>query len=133
MRFKRHIELEYVLKQIDVVPLIDIVLLLVLFFVLTSSFVAQPGTKVNLPKLVTSEAVKYENIEIVVSQGNITYLDGSEITTPGLKSLLNEVSKRKQGVLIKSDRRASLGKVVEIWDLCRDSGITQINIATSRE
>lgn len=133
MRFKRHIEFEHALKQIDVVPLIDIVLLLVLFFVLTSSFVAQPGTKVNLPKVLTAEAVKYENIEIVVSQGNITYLDGREITTPGLKSLLNEVSKRKQGVLIKSDRRAALGKVVEIWDLCRDSGITQINIATSRE
>jgi len=133
MRFKRHMELEHGLKQIDIAPLIDMVFQLLIFFMLTSSFIIQPGIKVNLPKAVTSEAVKLENIEVIVSGENVTYLDGKVVTTQELKTKLLQVAKRNQPILIKADRRASLGRVVEIWDMCRDLGITQINIATNQE
>jgi len=133
MRFKRHMELEHGLKQIDIAPLIDMVFQLLIFFMLTSSFVMQPGIKINLPKAVTSEVVKPENIEIIISSENVTYLDGKVVNAGELKKLLTQVSKRDQSVLIKSDRRASLGRVVEIWDMARDLGISQINIATNQE
>jgi len=133
MRFKRHMELEHGLKQIDIAPLIDMVFQLLIFFMLTSSFVMQPGIKVNLPKAVTSEIVKYENIEVVVSGENVIYLNGKVLTMQELDNLLKTVAKRQQPILIKADRRASLGRVVEIWDMCRDLGIQQINIATSQE
>lgn len=133
MRFKRHMELEHGLKQIDIAPLIDMIFQLLIFFMLTSSFVMQPGIKVNLPRAVTSEVVKYENIEVVVSAENVAYLNGKVVTTLELKNLFKQVGKRKQAILIKADRHASLGRVVEIWDMCRDLGITQINIATNQE
>jgi biopolymer transport protein ExbD len=126
-------ELEHGLKQIDIAPLIDMVFQLLIFFMLTSSFVMQPGIKVNLPKAVTSEIVKYENIEVVVSGENVIYLNGKVLTMQELNNLLKTVAKRQQPILIKADRRASLGRVVEIWDMCRDLGIQQINIATSQE
>jgi len=126
-------KLEHGLRQIDIAPLIDIVFQLLIFFMLTSSFVIQPGIKVNLPKAVTSDVVSAENIEIIVSGENVIYLNGKVITTDELKKLLKQASKRKQSVLIKSDRRASLGRVVEIWDMCRDLGLTQVNIATNQE
>jgi len=133
MRFKRHMKLEHGLRQIDIAPLIDVVFQLIIFFMLTSSFVMQPGIKVNLPKAVTSEVLNYENLDLVVSSENVVYLNGKVITMDELRSLLKQAAKRKQSVLIKSDRRASLGRVVEIWDMARDLGITQINIATDQE
>ena len=133
MRFKKHMELEHGLKQIDIAPLIDMVFQLLIFFMLTSSFVMQPGIKVNLPRAVTSEVVKYENIEVVLSGENIIYLNNKVVTTQELKGLLKDASKRKQAILIKADKRASLGRVVEVWDMCRDLEITQINIATNQE
>ncbi|MFH0912854.1 MAG: biopolymer transporter ExbD [Candidatus Omnitrophota bacterium] len=133
MHFKRHIELEHGLRQIDIAPLIDIVFQLLIFFMLTSSFVMQPGIKVNLPRAVTSEVVKYENTEILISSENVVYLNGNVVNTQELKTLLKQVAKMKQGILIKADRRASLGRIVEIWDMCRDFGVTQINIATNQE
>ena len=133
MRFKRHMELEHGLKEIDIAPLIDMVFQLLIFFMLTSSFVIQPGIKINLPKALTSEVVKTENIEIVISSENVTYLNGKVVTAAELKKLLVLAAKMKQPVLIKSDKRAYLGKVVEIWDACRDLGITQINIATNQQ
>ena len=133
MRFKGRMELEHGLKQIDIAPLIDIVFQLLIFFMLTSSFVMQPGIKVNLPKAVTSEVVKFENIDILITSENVTYLNGKVVTTSELKTLLKQVASRDQTILIKADKRASLGRVVEIWDMARDLGITQINIATNQE
>ncbi len=133
MRFRRHMELEHGLRQIDIAPLIDMVFQLLIFFMLTSSFVVQPGIKINLPKAVTSEVVKYENIEIVVSGENVVYLNGRVITLAELKNLFKQMPTRKQSIMIKADRRASLGRVVEIWDMCREAGVSQINIATNQE
>lgn len=133
MRFKRHIELEHGLKQIDIAPLIDMVFQLLIFFMLTSSFVMQPGIKINLPKAVTSEVVKYDNIDIAISAENIIYINGKVMTTQELKGLLRQVAKRNVSILIKADKRASLGRVVEIWDMCRDLGVTHVNIATNQD
>ncbi|MDD5255031.1 MAG: biopolymer transporter ExbD [Candidatus Omnitrophica bacterium] len=133
MRFRRHMEIEHGLKQIDIAPLIDIVFQLLIFFMLTSSFIIQPGIKVNLPKALTSEVVKFENVELLVSAENIVYFNGKVVVTSELKNLLAGVAKRKQSVLIRADKQASLGRIVEVWDMCRDLGVAQVNIATNQE
>jgi biopolymer transport protein ExbD len=133
MKFRRHMELEHGLKSIDIAPLIDIVFQLLIFFMLTSSFIIQPGIKVNLPKAVTSEVVKFDNVEIVISGENVAYVNGKVTTAQEMDLLLKQAAKRNQSVLIKSDKRTSLGKVVEVWDMCRDAGVSQINIATNQK
>lgn len=133
MKFKRHTELARGLHQIYIAPLLNIIFLLLIFFMFTSNFIMQPGIKVNLPKAITSEVVKYENIEIVISGEGVTYLNGKVITTPELKSLFKQIASNNESILIKADRHASLGRVVEIWDMCRDLGVTKVNIATNQE
>jgi biopolymer transport protein ExbD len=131
VKFKRHVELEK--GQLDIAPLIDIVFLLLIFFMLTSSFIFQPGIQVNLPKAVTSEVIHEKSLIILITGNNYIYLNDRMITMAELASRLRIAAKENKPLLIKADRRASLGKVVEVWDLCRDEGIAQINIATSQE
>ena len=133
MHFKGRMELEHGLRQIDIAPLIDIIFQLLIFFMLTSSFIMQPGIKINLPKAVTSEAVKHQNIEVLVTQESVIYLNGKVVTMRELNSFFKQAAKRGQVILIKADKRASLGRVVEVWDMARDLGITQINIATNQQ
>jgi biopolymer transport protein ExbD len=132
MRFKRHIEIERGLKAIDVIPFINMLLLLLLFFMLTSSFVIEPGITVALPRALTSEVLKYENIEIVVSGDNATYLNGRLVTLEEIKNFLKQVPKRNRAVIIKADKGVTLGSVVGIWDLCRQQGMVQVSIATQQ-
>ena len=132
MRFKKHMKLEYGLKQIDIAPLIDVVFLLIIFFMLTSSFVVQAGIKVNLPKAITSDLVQKETIEIIISKENVIYFNNKVVTAAQLKSTLKGLSKKDRSVFIKADRHTSLGKIVEIWDMCRDIGLTQVSIATNQ-
>ena len=131
MRFKRHVQFEK--GHLDIAPLIDCIFLLLIFFLLTSNFIFQPGIKINLPKAVTSEVIQENTIVITVTSDNRFYLNETPITFRELKNKLeNSVGKNKP-ILIKSDRDVALGKVVSIWDFCRDIGITQINIATNQE
>jgi len=132
MRFKGRMELEHGLKQLDIVPLVNIVFLLLIFLMLGSNFITQPGLKVELPKVVTSEAVKYEKIEILLTEGEQIYLNGRQVTAEELKFAFNKAAENNQAVLIKADRRVSLGKASQVWDLARQSGITQINTATNQ-
>lgn len=128
MRLKRHAELAK--GRIDLAPLVDVVFLLIIFFMLTSSFVRQPGIMVRLPKAITSEALEERNVIITITAEGEIFLDEEPITINELSSKLVEAAKAERYLLIKADQKASLGRVVEVWDLCRKNGISQVSIAT---
>ncbi|MCQ9208335.1 MAG: biopolymer transporter ExbD [Omnitrophica bacterium] len=130
MKFNRHVEFEK--GQLDIAPLIDVVFLLLIFFMLTSSYIFQPGIKINLPKAVTSEVIQEKNLVITINAKNVVYLDKRLVTLNQLKSYLQKAANQKRPLLIRADRQTSLGKVVQVWDICREAGLTQINIATSQ-
>ena len=131
MRFKRKVQLEK--GHLDMAPLIDCIFLLLIFFLLTSNFVFQPGIKINLPKAVTSEVVQENTLVVTVTSDNRFYLNEAPITFVELRSKLKSTADKGKPILIKADRDVALGRVVNIWDFCRDIGITQINIATNQE
>ncbi|NQT23618.1 MAG: biopolymer transporter ExbD [Candidatus Omnitrophica bacterium] len=130
MKFKRKIFTEK--GHLDIAPLIDIIFLLLIFFMLTSSFIFQPGIKVNLPKAITGEIIQKENLILIVDKDNNIHVDDRMVNADELMSRLNIAGQKEQPVLIKADRMASLGKVVHIWDLCRKENIHKINIATTQ-
>ena len=131
MKFSRHLELEK--GKLDIAPLIDIIFLLLIFFMLTSSFVMQPGIKVNLPSSITGKIAPKGNLEIQINAKDHIYISKKRISLKELSSRLRTAEKANTPVLIKSDKSASLGKVVSVWDLCREVGITNVNIATTEQ
>jgi len=129
MRFKRKIKSEELFKTIELAPLIDCVFLLLIFFMLTSSFILVPGINVKLPKAVTSQQISIRRVVIVVTSEDIIYFEDKPIT---LKELFKILKKKKtESVFIKADKDASLGRIVEIWDICKKLGIDKIGIATT--
>ncbi len=131
MKFKRRVLLEKGL--LDIAPLIDVIFLLLIFFMLTSSFIFQPGIKINLPKALTSEVIQRENLIIIITEGNLLYINERPVDTEELSSRLKIAARESKPILIKADRRVSLGKIVEVWDLCRREGVQKINIATTQK
>jgi len=115
----------------DTTPLIDIVFQQLIFFMLTSSFVFQPGVKIQLPKTVTTDIAQKENLVVTVARGDRLYVGPTIVTLQELRGQLKKVAKSGQPILIRSDRKASLGRVVEVWDSCRALGISQVHIATN--
>ncbi len=133
MKFKRDTKLEHGLGQIDIAPLIDVIFQLLIFFMLSSSFTFQSAINVKLPKALTSDVIKEENFIITITRENVIYVNGRIAALKELKENLSQSNSAAQTILIKADRRASVGRIVDVWDLCRNLGIERINIATNQE
>lgn len=132
MRFKRPIKITHGLDRTTIIPLINVMFLLIIFFILTFTLSAPSGIFVKLPKAVTSESIKEENIVIIVTSENVVYWDGKAIAMQKLRQILSQKKNRKRPILIKADRRASLGRLIDIWNMCRELSVPQINIATTQ-
>ncbi len=129
-RLKRRTEIRK--GQLDIAPLVDVVFLLLLFFMLTSQFILQPGIKVHLPQALTSEVIDTENLIITVTAQDLIYANNKPVEMGVLIEKLKEAGRGGTGLLIRADTGASLGRIVEIWDLCRTHGISRVNLATNR-
>jgi len=134
MRFKRQYKLEQGgLESLNMAPLIDVIFQLLIFFMLTSSFSFQSGINVKLPRAITSDVVQTESLSITITSENVMYLNSKLLTVKELRQELTKPQYKDYSILIKADRRASLGRIVDVWDLCREIGIEKINIATNQE
>ncbi len=131
MKFKRKVFLEK--GRLDVAPLIDVVFLLLIFFMLTSSFIFQPGIRVNLPRAVTSEVLNKELLIVTVTDNNEIFVNERPVDAEEFISRVNNAAKEEKSLLIRADKKTDMGKVIEIWDICRQADIKQINIATTQQ
>jgi len=129
MKFRKSARIEAGLRQIDIAPLIDCIFLLLIFFMLTSSFIVIPGVNVKLPKALAPEEIDVRSLTVVISSEDIIYLDGEPLTVKEVEDFIKEG--KFASIFIKADRDASLGVVVKIWDVCKRFGIEKIGIATT--
>ena len=118
--------------QIDITPLIDVVFLLVIFLVVSSTFTEQPGIKITLPSATTAKSERIEDLILTVSQNGRIYLNDKELDRDDLvKELKQAVGESLQKVVIlKADKEVSHGDVVTIMDLARRSGIKRLVVGT---
>jgi len=130
MQFKRNLYIED--AKLDIVPLVNCIFLLLIFFLLTSNFIFQSGIKINLPRAVTSEVLQENTAVVTITSDNRFYLNHTPVTLIELKSKLEKMPV-SEPILIKADRDVTLSKIVNIWDFCRGLGIKQVNIATNQE
>jgi biopolymer transport protein ExbD len=117
---------------VDIAPMIDIVFQQLIYFMLTSSFIMYPGIRVSLPKAATSQHVGVSNLVITLTKDHVIYWGEEVVTLKELRSKLANASRRKP-VLIQSDRHAYVDQLIQLWDLCRDTGYREVHIATLSE
>lgn len=117
---------------ISLTSLIDVVFLLLIFFMVTSSFV-QLHRKLDL-QLPEAKAADLEQkdrkpIQIEMDSGNRITMDGEDVTLRQLEVKLKHMQGKRTAAVVRADRRLNHGKVTAVLGLCRDAGIRDIAIA----
>jgi biopolymer transport protein ExbD len=112
--------------------LTDIVLLLLIFFLLSSSFIIQPGIKIQLPSTQTAAVHSEKSIYISITRSGSVYLNEDQITLGKLATELRRflISGEKQVVVIRADKEVKLDLAVQVMDICKRSGAERFLIAT---
>ncbi|MCK5152794.1 MAG: biopolymer transporter ExbD [Spirochaetales bacterium] len=129
MVFKRRLKPE---AKVDLIPMIDVIFQLVVFFMVSSTFIITPGISLELPDSSTAEPVVITNLIVTIVSEEELYLNDehSSVSLLGeqLGSLPESSSDDIQNVVIEGDRRASYSLMVEVLDILRENGFTGINL-----
>lgn len=117
---------------IDISPLIDCVFILLIFFIVTTTFVEETGVEVDKPQ--ASSAIRLEKTSILIAltdKGEVVY-GGREIGISGVQPLVKRIlQKDNVPVIIQADAAAQSGLLVRIIDEAKLAGATRVSVATS--
>lgn len=119
--------------KIDIIPIVDVTLLLLLFFIPSSHFIFQSVVGVNLPKGNFSEVETQAHHTIIITKSELIFFDGKKVSEEGLNFGLELALSqgREPLVIIKADADVPYNRVVEIINLVKESGITRLGLATT--
>lgn len=129
MRFRKPREEEI---RLSIAPLIDIVFLLLIFFMVTSHFDVASGVRIRLPKVAKRILNQEKNkVTVVIDKSGQTYLEGERVDVKMLQKRLTTLVHEKgmYQVILQADKDVRHGKVVQIMDLAKTAGAHSIIIA----
>jgi len=116
-------------SSLNVIPLVDVMLVLLTIVLTTSTFIASGVIPVDLPKASKSAAEIVESQVIAIDGQKQVYLNALPVTLSGLKEILKDID-RMTPVLIRADRTVALQAFVDVLDLVKNLGFTHIRLQT---
>jgi len=120
--------------EINISPLIDMVFLLLIFFVVTTAFIEETGVEVKKPTATSARVLEKKSILLAVTQEGKIYYGGREIGLNGVRGLIFRLLKEEQRpVIIIADENSKTGIVVDVIDECKLAGAKNVSIAAQRE
>lgn len=122
-------------QGIDISPLIDMVFILLIFFMVSTTFVKDMDLDINRPKASSSTISSTKAIRLYIASDGSTYMDGQPIRTWMIQSRVKEVlqSTTSESVLVVTDGGVPATKLVEVVDQARLAGAQDVGVATELE
>ena len=116
----------------DLTPLIDVVFLLLIFFMLTSTMMVQEGLELDLPGSESSGTVEQSPLVLSIDKSGTLTFKSKELSIESLKTQLKDIFAidPKEPVVIKADEKVPVQDLVDIMDAVRTSGGSNISLAT---
>jgi biopolymer transport protein ExbD len=122
-----------VITALEVTPLVDIVFLLLIFFLLTATYVKNPNLDINLPKASLNQVTSRDrDITIAITKKGELRYNNQEISPQKLEGILRaEYAEKSESIIvIRADEGSRHGKVVEVMDMAKRVGFGRLAIAT---
>ena len=117
--------------QVDLTSMLDIVFIMLIFFIVTSSFVRESGVEVNRPQAASAVSQSSVGIFIAITAANDIYIDKRNIDIERVQATLAHLllDKADVSVLIQADEHAYNGTVVKVMDAAKRAGVKNIALA----
>ena len=121
--------------EINMTPLIDMVFILLIFFIVTTSFVNETGVDVNRPSAETAVNKELANIMVAITSSGQINIDGRVVDRRAVRANIERLhAENPEGsVIIIADKDAKTGLLIEVMDQARLAGIANVSIAAERD
>jgi len=122
-------------QAIDLTPMLDVVFIMLIFFIVTASFIKLPGVEVNKVDANTADSYKKVGILVAVSNNNEFWIDKKRVEINALKLNLTRLFNEnpKGGMVIQADNDSDIEAVAKVADIAREIGITPVAISVEND
>ncbi|MCB0355869.1 MAG: biopolymer transporter ExbD [Bdellovibrionales bacterium] len=122
-------------STIDISPLIDMVFILLIFFMVSTTFVKDMEIDISRPGAKSSKAANTKSLRIFIDASEQLYVDGALVRPWVLQGKVREMVKMQgmSSVLVVADKKVSADKLIEVVDQCRMAGVKDVGVATKQE
>ena len=119
--------------EIDLTPMLDVVFIMLIFFIVTATFIKEPGIDVNRPIAITADSIVNQSILIAVSENNDVWIDKALIEDHQIKTKIEALrAENPQGaVVIQADAASTADTLALVIDAAKQAGAVDISLATS--
>lgn len=118
--------------EIDMTPMLDIVFIMLIFFIVSTSFVREAGVEIERPASSTAEVKESQGVMLAITADDEVWLDRQPVDVRMIRPTLErlKVEQPDLGVMIQADKNAKTGLLVDVMDQVKLSGIEQVAVAT---
>lgn len=119
--------------ELNIAPLIDMIFILLIFFLVNTSFVKESGIEVNRPSAATAQVQKKTAIMIGIDKENRVFMENREIDVRAVRANIERALAQNPegGVVVVSDKLSDAGVVISVMDGCRLAGAKNISLAAT--
>ena len=120
-------------SEVNLTPMLDVVFIMLIFFIVTASFVKESGIDINRPDAKTAEQKAQGNILIAISASGQIWIDKRQVDPRALRANIERLkAENPQGaVVIQADTESKNGMLVKVMDAARLAGIDNVSIAAT--
>jgi biopolymer transport protein ExbD len=129
---RRRLRKEEEEKVADLTPMLDVVFIMLIFFIVTATFIKEAGVEIDRPDTKTAEAKKYVSLLVGVGSDSSIWIDKKRVDVRNVRPLMERLHAEnpKGGLVIQADSESKIEKVLAIMDAARALGINQVAIAS---
>jgi len=122
-------------EAIDLTPMLDVVFIMLIFFIVTASFIKLPGVDVNKVDADPADPYKKVGILVAVSENNEIWIDKKRVEPTALKINLTRLYNEnpKGGMVIQADNESNMEMVAKVADVATDIGIRPVGISVDKD
>jgi|TARA_B110000977_G_C11079186_1_gene492294 biopolymer transport protein ExbD len=122
-------------QQIDLTPMLDVVFIMLIFFIVTATFIKEAGVDVNRPVAETRDEIKNQNILVAVTAADEIWINKVMVKSTSVKAVIERMhaDNPKGAVVIQADQQSTAEKFAIIYDAARDAGVSDIHLAAEEK
>ncbi|MEE8581296.1 MAG: biopolymer transporter ExbD [Myxococcota bacterium] len=118
-------------NEINMTPMLDVVFIMLIFFIVTASFVKESGIDINRPRAATAERKERGNILVAISSAGQIWIDKRQVDIRSVRANIERLHAENPlgAVIIQADRESKTGLLVQVMDAARLAGVESVSIA----
>lgn len=120
--------------EINITPMLDVVFIMLIFFIVTTSFVKETGVDISRPSSSQAQQVKKGNILVAIKEDGIIWINKQEVDLRAVRSRVEKMHAEnpEASAVIIADRGSRTGDLVEVMDQIKSAGVQSISIAAEK-